>query len=148
MEYDVSNIDRLEVRIICPRDVGDLEEFLNCGKHSRDRVAQVVNCFLHDVLSFKELVRYQPIVVLFQMSEYARHSAITRVCRHVADIWQVSCLDCAKDLLEESLLHSLNLTEQAHFLSVRNPHIGVCVGSRAVRNDDRTPVSWVNKRSG
>ena len=57
VEYDVSDIDRLELHIRCTRDVGELKEFLDCGEHGREQVAQVVNCFLHDVLLLKELVR-------------------------------------------------------------------------------------------
>ena len=83
-----------------------------------------------------------------QIHEYALHGVIYRVCRPVADIHLVRCLDRANDFLDESLLHSRHLTEQAHFFGVRDTHIGVRVGGCAVRNDERNQVSWVNKRGG
>ena len=47
-----------------------------------------------------------------EIREYSRHGVIYRVCRPVADIFQVSCLDHANDLLGEILLHSCHLMEQ------------------------------------
>ena len=82
------------------------------------------------------------------MREYACHGVINKVCCTVADIRQVSYLNRATNLLDDNLIHSLYLTEQANFLGVRNPHIGVRVGSRAVRNYKRTQASRVKKRSG
>ena len=82
------------------------------------------------------------------MREYIRHGVIYLVRCPFADIRQVSCIYRTKYLLDESLLHSRHLTEQAHFLGVRDSHIGVHVGSHAVRNDERTQVSRVNENSG
>ena len=84
--------------------------FLDCGEHGRDRVARVVNCFLYNILPFKELVRNQLTLVSLQMREYARNGVINRVRRPVADTRQVNCLDRANDLLYESLLDSCHLT--------------------------------------
>ena len=148
MEYYVGNIDRLELCIRCPHDVSKIEEFLDCGEHSRDWVAQVVNCFLNNLLLFKELVRNQLTVVFLHMCEYYRHGVVYGVRRPVADIRQMRCLDCANDFLYKSLFQSRHLTEQAHFLGVRDPHIGVCVGSSAIRNDEKNHVSRVSEGSG
>ena len=82
------------------------------------------------------------------MCEDARHGVIYQVFRPVADIHQVSCLDRANNVLDNSLLHSRHLTEQAHFLGVQYPPIEVCVSGRAVQNDVETWVSRVNKSSG
>ena len=77
------------------------------------------------------------------MCEYARHSVDDVVHGPVADIRKICFLDRAKYLLHKSLFHSRHLTEQAHFLGVRDPHIGVYVGGCAVRIDERTRVSRV-----
>ena len=135
VEYDISDIDRLELRLQCPHDVGKLEEFLNCGELDQNWVARVVNVFFQDVLPFKELVRHQLTV-------------INRVRCPVVDIFQLRCLYRAKTLLDESLFHSHHLTEQTHFLGVHDPHIGVRVRGRAVWNDERTRVIQVNKNIG
>ena len=76
MEYDVGNIDQLELCIQCPRDVRELEEFLECGEHSCDWVARVVNHFINNVLPFKDIKRHQLTVVFLKMHEYARDSVI------------------------------------------------------------------------
>ena len=91
---------------------------------------------------------HQLIVVFMQMCEYACHRIINRFRRPVAEIRQVSCLGRANNFLDEILLHSRHLMEQAHFLGVHDPHIGVRVGSRAVHNDERTQLSQVNESSG
>ena len=81
------------------------------------------------------------------MREYAHQIVFDGVCSPVADIRQICFLDHANDLLHESLFHSGQLMEQTHLLGVRDLHIGVCMGGRAVRNDERTRVSWVDERS-
>ena len=60
------------------------------------------------------------------------------------DISQLIYLGRANNFLDGSLLHSYHLTEQAHFLGVRDPHIGFRVGGRAVQNDERTRVICLN----
>ena len=82
------------------------------------------------------------------MSEYARHDVVEGVHGPVAEIRQICLLERANLLLHENLFHCCHLMEQAHFLGVRDPYIGVCVGGRAVRKDERTQVSWLGKRSG
>ena len=82
------------------------------------------------------------------MCEYSRHGVVDGVCGPVADIRQICLLDRANNLLHESLFRSSQLTEQAHFLGVHNPHIGVRMGGRSVRNDERTQVSRVDESIG
>ena len=76
VEYDVGNVDRLQLFIRCPLDVSKLEEFLDCGEHGRDWFSRVVNCLLDNVFLFKELVRHQLTVVVLHIREYACHSII------------------------------------------------------------------------
>ena len=132
----------------CPRYVVELEEFLDCGEHGRNWVVRVVNCLLGDVLPFKYLVRHQLTVVVLQMCEYACHGVVYGVCCPVADICQISFLGRANNLLDKILLHPCYLMKEEHFLGVRDLRIGVRVGGRSVRNDERTQVSWLNKSSG
>ena len=82
------------------------------------------------------------------MHVYAHHGVIDGVHGPVADIHQICLLDRDKCFLQESLFHYRHLTEQAHFLGVRDTHIGFRVGGRAVRNDDRTRVSRLYESSG
>ena len=102
MEYDVGDVERLEMCIRCLRDFRKLEEFLDYREHSCDLVALVVNCFPNNVLPFKELMRHQLTVVFLQMREYARHGVVYGVCRPVADIRQISFLNCANDFFTRS----------------------------------------------
>ena len=82
------------------------------------------------------------------MREHTCQGIINTIFCPVADIRQVSCLEHAKSFLDKSLLHYHHLTEQAHFLVVRDPHIGVRVGGHAAWNDERTRASKVNAMSG
>ena len=131
-----------------PRDVSELKDFLDCVEHGHNQVTRVVNRLLDVVLPFKDLVQHQLTAVVLQMREYTHHGVVYGICCPVADIQQIRFFDCVNNLLDESLFHSRHLTEQAHFLGVRIPHIGVRMGGRAVWNDERTQVSWVCERTG
>ena len=80
------------------------------------------------------------------MREYACHGVVNGVCCTIVDICQIICLERANNLLDEGFFQSRHLTEQAHLLGVRDPHIGVFVGSCSVWNDERTRVSRVKKK--
>ena len=82
------------------------------------------------------------------MREYAHHGIVDGVFGTVTDIRQICFLKQANYFLHESLFQSCHLKEQAHLLGVSDLHIGVHVGDCAVRNDERTRVSWVDGRSG
>ena len=53
VEYDVSDIDCLELGKRCNRDVGEIKELVDCEEHVCDWVALVVIFFIHDVFPFK-----------------------------------------------------------------------------------------------
>ena len=80
------------------------------------------------------------------MCEYACQGIVYVVRHPVADIRQVSFIDHANDLLDKSLFYYYHLTEQAHFLDVRDLHIGVRVGGHSFRNDERTWVSQAKRK--
>ena len=82
-------------------------------------------------------MRHQLTVVFLQMGEYTRHGVIYQVHSPIGGISQVSSLDRANNVLDKRFLHSSNLTEQAHFLVVHNPHIGFHVDGCAVWNVER-----------
>ena len=86
----------------------------------------------------------QLTVVFLKVRKYARNGVINGVCGPVADIRQICSLDRANDLLHEILFHSCHFMEQAQFIGVRDPYVGVFMGSCAVCNDERTLVSRVD----
>ena len=83
VEYDVSNIEHLELCKRSPRGVSKLEDFLDFREHGRDRVARVVNRFIKNFLPLKELLRHQVTVVLLHMRDYARQGVVYGVRCHV-----------------------------------------------------------------
>ena len=148
MQYGVGDIDRLELCIRFPLDVSELEELLDCKELGRDWVPRIVDSFLNNFLPVKKLVRHQLIVVFLQMREYSCHGVIYGVRCPIADILQISYLNCANDFFEKSLFRSCHLTEQVQFFGGHDLHIGVRVDSCALLNYENTRVSQVNKRSG
>ena len=91
---------------------------------------------------------HQLTVVLLKVRKYACHCVTNRFFGPVADIRWILFLDRANDFFHERFFHSRHLTDHAHFLGLCYPHVEVRMGSCAIRNDERTRMSPVDKRSG
>ena len=90
----------------------------------------------------------QVTVVVLEAIQHVRDGVVDRIVRAVVDIHKVRFLDHDRKLLHVSLIHSRNLSEQMHSLSVYDLHVEIRVGGCAVRYDEWTRASQVNEDSG
>ena len=65
----------------------------------------------------------------------------------IVDIHKMNLLNRGDNLLEEVLLESSHLVNEAHLLSVRNAHVGVHVGGCVVQYNECTRIIMVDIRS-
>ena len=148
MNNHIHNIHGFELYIQRSGDVGEIDKLFDSREYGCYWFSRLVGCLLDNVLALEKLVRHQLTVVVLEKSYHVHHGVIDWVCCPVADIQEIRFLDHVNGLLHESLLYSHDFLKHTHFLGVSDPHVGICVGGCAVRDDDRTKVIWVEKRSG
>ena len=129
-------------------NVSNIKKSFNGGEYGCYWVSGIVDRLLDNVFALRELVGHQMTVVVLKASQQVHGGAVDRIGCAVADIREVRFLDRGNVFLYESLLHYCHLLEQTHSIGVCDPHVGICVGGCAIRDDESTRVSRLDEESG
>ena len=85
MDYHVGNVDCMQLCVGRPCDVRELEEFIDCGEHGCDQVAQVLLRILDHLLPFQKLVQHQLTIVFLKVCKYTLHGVVDWFCGPVSN---------------------------------------------------------------